>query len=84
MENLTKSVQQSGQVRSGRVRSGQVMSHLHLRFRHAEGVGELGSLRPRQVLGLLESLLQGKNLLTRKCGPRVFLLAVLVKVAREV
>ena len=61
-----------------------VSAHLHLRFRHAQGIGELGSLRSRQVLCLLESLLQGKYLLAREGGPRVFLLPVLVKVARQV
>ena len=53
--------------------------YLHLRFRHAEGVRQLGPLRPGQVLGLLEGLLQGEDLLAREGGAGVLLLAVLVQ-----
>ena len=59
-------------------------SYLDLRFCHAESIGQLGSLGSCQVLCLLESFLQGKNLLTRKGWPRVFLLSILIKVSWQV
>lgn len=53
--------------------------HLDLALGHAQGVGEARALRARQVLGLLEGLLQREDLLAREGRPRVLLLAVLVQ-----
>lgn len=53
-------------------------THLDLRLRHAEGVGQLGSLGARQVLGLFEGLLEREDLLAAEGGARVLLLAVFV------
>lgn len=53
--------------------------HLDLALGHTQGVGEARALRPRQVLGLLESLLQGEDLLARERGSRVFSLPIFVQ-----
>jgi len=47
--------------------------HLHLRLGHGQLVGELGALRPGQILGLLEGLLEHVDLVAREGGPGVFL-----------
>lgn len=57
------------------------LSYLNLRLGHAQCIGELGSLRASQVLGLFEGLLQGEDLLPTEGGPRVLLLAILVDAA---
>lgn len=54
------------------------MCYLDLGLGHAKCVRQLGSLGARQVLGLLERLLQREDLLAAERGPCVFLLALLV------
>ena len=54
------------------------MTYLDLTLGHAECIGELGALGAGQVLGLLECLLQGEDLLAAEGGPRMLLLAVAV------
>lgn len=54
-------------------------SYLHLALGHGQAVGQPRALRARQVLGLLEGLLQGEDLLAGEGGPRVFPLPVLVQ-----
>ncbi|TNN44229.1 hypothetical protein EYF80_045557 [Liparis tanakae] len=54
-------------------------SYLHLALGHGQAVGQPRALRARQVLGLLEGLLQGEDLLAREGGPRVLPLPVLVQ-----
>ena len=48
-------------------------SYLDLGLGHAQRVRQPGPLGPRQVLGLLEGLLQGEDLVPAEGGPRVFL-----------
>lgn len=55
---------------------GENIHYLDLRLGHAQGECQLGPLGSRQILGLLERLLQRENLLAREGGPRVLLLAV--------
>lgn len=66
-----------------RLLCGRSVAYLDLGLGHAQGVGQLGALGPRQVLGLLERLLQREDLLAAERGPRVLLLAVLVRHRRH-
>ncbi len=50
--------------------------YLDLRLRHSQGECELGPLRPGQIFGLLEGLLQREDLLPGERGAGVLLLAV--------
>jgi hypothetical protein len=57
-----------------------VCSYLDLWLWHAEGEGEFRPFGAGEVLGLLEGLLQGENLLSTKGGSRVLFLVVLAVV----
>lgn len=54
--------------------------YLDLGLGHAQRVREFRPFRARQVLGLLEGLLEREDLLPAERGPRVLLLAVFVLV----
>lgn len=47
--------------------------YLDLRFGHAQRISQPGSLRPGQVLGLLEGFLQSEYLMPTECWSGVFL-----------
>lgn len=59
----------------------QEETHLDLGLRHAQRVRQLGPLGARQVLGLLEGLLQREDLLPGEGGSRVLLLRILIGTA---
>lgn len=54
-------------------------THLDLTLRHPQRISQASPLGPRQVLRLLERLLQSEDLLPRERGSRVFSLPVFVQ-----
>lgn len=67
-------VSRPGRARPRRQSPSPTQTHLDLRLRHPQRVGQPCPLRAGQVLGLLKGLLQGKDLVSREGGPGVLFL----------